>query len=246
MSSEKAMAPHSSTLAWKIPWTEESGRLQSMRSLRVGHDWLHFDFSFSCIGEGNGNPLQCSCLENPRDGGAWWAAVCGVAQSRIRLKWLSSSNLWASWAWRPSHSALTTWYVMQFLKCSWNLYLLNKLKNFMSKWIGWFIWINDDPNYRKYILFQAKLKTRHAVISNIFTIHSLPRRESHGYCCFLSSTPLILPEVLSFLPSLKPRLYRFHLPLLSPNPFSLIQDMNYLNNLLALPSLLSLLQFIIK
>ena len=53
---------------------------------------LHFHFSFSCIGEGNGNPLQCSCLENPRDGGAWWAAVFGVAQSRTRLKWLSSSS----------------------------------------------------------------------------------------------------------------------------------------------------------
>ena len=87
------MAPHSSTLAWKIPWTEESGRLQSMGSLRVGHDWgLHFHFSLSCIGEGNGNPLQCSCLENPRDGGAWWAAVYGVAQSRTRPKWLSSSS----------------------------------------------------------------------------------------------------------------------------------------------------------
>ena len=53
---------------------------------------LHFHFSVSCIGEGNGNPLQCSCLENPRDGGPWWAAVYGVAQSRTRLKQLSSSN----------------------------------------------------------------------------------------------------------------------------------------------------------
>ena len=53
---------------------------------------LHFHFSLSCIGEGNGNPLQCSCLENPRDGGAWWAAVYGVAQSRTWLKWLSSST----------------------------------------------------------------------------------------------------------------------------------------------------------
>ena len=54
---------------------------------------VHFDFSLSCIGEGNGNPLQCSCLENPRDEGAWWAAVCGVAQSRTRLKWFSSSSI---------------------------------------------------------------------------------------------------------------------------------------------------------
>ena len=53
---------------------------------------LHFQFSLSCIGEGNGNPLQCSCLENPRDGRAWWAAVSGVAQSQTRLKWLSSSS----------------------------------------------------------------------------------------------------------------------------------------------------------
>ena len=184
------MAPHSSTFAWKIPWTEKPGRLQSMGSLRVGHDWatslslftfmhwrrkwqptpvsclensrdggawwaaiygvaqsrtwlkrlssssssmlltrrrqwhptpvlvpgksygwrslegcspwgryesdmterLHFLFSPSCIGEGNGNPLQCSCLENPRDRGAYWAAVYGVAQSRTRLKQLSSSS----------------------------------------------------------------------------------------------------------------------------------------------------------
>ena len=53
---------------------------------------LHFHFSLSCIGEGNGNPLQCSCLENPRDGEAWWAAIYGVAQSRTRLKRLSSSS----------------------------------------------------------------------------------------------------------------------------------------------------------
>ena len=53
---------------------------------------IHFHFSLSCIGEGNGNPLQCSCLENPRDGGAWWATVYGVAQSRTQLKRLSSSS----------------------------------------------------------------------------------------------------------------------------------------------------------
>ena len=59
------------------PW----GRQESDRTER-----LHFHFSLSCIGEGNGNPLQCSCLENPRDGGAWWAAVSGVTRSRTRLK----------------------------------------------------------------------------------------------------------------------------------------------------------------
>ena len=55
-------------------------------------EWLHFHFSLSCIGEGNGTPRQCSCLENPRDGRAWWAAVYGVVQSRTRLKQLSSGS----------------------------------------------------------------------------------------------------------------------------------------------------------
>ena len=83
------MATHSSTLAWKIPWMEGPCRLQSMGSLRVRHDWAT---SLSCSGEENGNPFQCSWLENPRDGEGWWAAIYGVAQSRTRLKWLSSSS----------------------------------------------------------------------------------------------------------------------------------------------------------
>ena len=95
---EKAMAPHSSTLAWKVLQYSSHG----WRSLVGCSPWgleeldtterLHFHFSLSCIGEGNGNPLQCSCLENPRDGGAWRAAVYGVTQSRTRLKRLSSSS----------------------------------------------------------------------------------------------------------------------------------------------------------
>ena len=90
---EKAMAPHCSTFAQKIPWTEEPGRLQSMGSLESHMtERLHFHFSLTRIEEGNGNPLQCSCLENPRDGEAWWAAVYRVAQSWTRLKRLSSSS----------------------------------------------------------------------------------------------------------------------------------------------------------
>ena len=77
------MAPHSSTFAQKIPWMEEPGRLQSMVSLELDTtERLHFHFSLSRIGEGNGNPFQCSCLENPRDWGAWWDAVYGVTKSR--------------------------------------------------------------------------------------------------------------------------------------------------------------------
>ena len=90
---EKAMAPTPVLLP---------GKSHGRRSLAGCSPWsreelntterLHFHFSLSCIGEGNGNPLQCSCLENPRGRGACWAAVYGVAQSRPRLKWLSSSR----------------------------------------------------------------------------------------------------------------------------------------------------------
>ena len=102
--SEKAMATHSSTLAWKIPWAEEPGRLQSMELQRVGHDWVT---SLSRIGEGNGNPFQCSCLENPRDGGAWWAAIYGVTQSRTWLKRFSSSS--NTYIWKCRRPRLNSW-----------------------------------------------------------------------------------------------------------------------------------------
>ena len=80
---EKEMVTHSSTLAWKIPWTEEPGPWGRGESDMT--EQLPFHFSLSCTGEGNGNPLQCSCLENPMDRGAWWATVQGVAKSRTRL-----------------------------------------------------------------------------------------------------------------------------------------------------------------
>ena len=91
-------APHSSTFAWKIPWMEKPGGLQSMGLQRVEHNWAT-SLSLSCIGEVNGNPLQCSCLENPRDGGAWWAAVYGVSQSQTRLKQFSSSSNIHQYTW---------------------------------------------------------------------------------------------------------------------------------------------------
>ena len=93
-------------ISWRRKWQPTPvllpGKSRERRSLvgcspwgRWGSDTterLHFHFSLSCTGEGNGNPLQCSCLENPRDGRAWWTAVCGVTQSRTRLKWLSCSS----------------------------------------------------------------------------------------------------------------------------------------------------------
>ena len=102
---EKAMVPHSSTLAWKShgqrilvgcsPWGHEESDTTER---------LHSHFLLSCIGEGNGNPLQCSCLENPRDGGAWWAAIYGVTQSWTRLKCLSSSSSRISKKLKMKHS----------------------------------------------------------------------------------------------------------------------------------------------
>ena len=96
---------------------------------------LHFHFSLSCIGEGNGNPLHYSCLENPRDGGAWWAAVSGVTQSPTRLKWLSSSRnrrhsmphrgpQWEAMSVRGREKARKTWeevtgLVSGLVGCMW-------------------------------------------------------------------------------------------------------------------------------
>ena len=87
---------------WHLPPVLLPGKSRGQRSLVGYSPWgreeldtterLHFLVFPTCIGEGNGNPLQCSCLENPRDGGAWWAAVSGVAQSQTRLKRLSSSS----------------------------------------------------------------------------------------------------------------------------------------------------------
>ena len=133
---KKAMAPHSSTLAWKIPWVEEPGRLQSMGSIRVGHDWAtSLSLFTSCIGEGNGNPLQCSCLENPRDRGAWWAAVYGVAQSRTRLKRRSSSSSSAKF------TILSAYWVVMLLR-NVSLPCLNIHINMLYSYKHWkLIWI---------------------------------------------------------------------------------------------------------
>ena len=110
--------------SWRRQWHPTSvlspGKSHGRRSLAGCSPWEreesdtterpHFHFSLSCIGEGNGNPLQCSCLENLRDGGAWWAAVCGVAQSWTRLKRLSSSSS------RINLVHTTAWMIVQGFK----------------------------------------------------------------------------------------------------------------------------------
>ena len=90
--SEKTMATRSSTLAWRIPCTEEPGRLQSMGSPRVGRDWATSPIFTFLHWKRKWQLTPVSWLENPRDGGAWWAAVYGVAQSQTQLNRLSSSN----------------------------------------------------------------------------------------------------------------------------------------------------------
>ena len=100
---------------------------------------FHFHFSLSCIGEGNGNPLQCSCLENPRDGGAWWAAIYGVAQSRTRLKRLSSSSI--------LHCSIHLW-VLGFNHAWYSLYSLLGLRNIKY---GHKTWLKHLKNSFSYI-----------------------------------------------------------------------------------------------
>ena len=86
----------------------------------VEDSWLHFHFSLSCTGEGNGNPLQCSCLENPRDQGAWWAGIYGVAQSWTRLKQLSSSRRLLRVPWTA-------------MKSNWSILKKNQLWIFIGR-----------------------------------------------------------------------------------------------------------------
>ena len=127
-----------SCVGWRRQWQPTlvllPGKFHGQRSL-VGcspwslkeldtTEWLHFHFSLSCIGEGNGNPLQCSCLENPRDRGAWWAAVSGVAQSQTWLKRLSSSS--------------SSSYVGRWILYHWGTREANILKLLTSKMLNLF------------------------------------------------------------------------------------------------------------
>ena len=117
-----------------------AGKSHGWRSLVGSHPWghqeldmterLHFHFSLSCVGEGNGNPLQCSCLENPRNGGACWAAIYGVAQSWTWLKRLSSSS---SYILRIKHGA---WYTTVFCKYFQNIQI-DWMLSFKTLHLGW-------------------------------------------------------------------------------------------------------------
>ena len=116
-------------------------------------EWLPFHFSLSCIGEGNGNPLQCSCLENPRDSRAWWAAVYEVTQSWTRLKWISSSNSNSSsskgWYLVVVVKSLSgVWLFYDFVDCS--LPVSSVLEISQARILGWVVlpFLGDLPNLR--------------------------------------------------------------------------------------------------
>ena len=121
---------------------------------------LHFHFSLSCIGKGNGNPLQCSCLENPRDGRAWWAAVYGVAQSRTRLKRLSSSS-------SNNGDGLCTHIEKNSLKQQHNMNIMSQItKHIQAHWplvsqqiinISSFIWRILSALFMKDTIYQGKI-----------------------------------------------------------------------------------------
>ena len=126
-------------MGWRRQWHPTAvllpGKSHGRRSLVGCSPWgleeldvtkrLHFYFSLSCIGEGNGNPLRCSCLENPRDGGAWWAAVYGVAQSWTRLKRLSSSSSSSSDGYLEICST-----ILPHLGCVWKFLSVIKFQKF--------------------------------------------------------------------------------------------------------------------
>ena len=111
------MATHPSILAWRIPGTGEPGGLPSMGSHRVGHDWSDAAAAAAAAaalhgGEGNGTPLQYSCLENPMDGGVWWAAVNGVMKSRTRLSDLTFTfHFHALEKEMATHSSVLAWRI---------------------------------------------------------------------------------------------------------------------------------------
>ena len=122
------MATHSSSLAWKLPWTEKPGRLQSMGSLRVRRNWVTLlSFSLSCIGEGNGNPLQCSCLENSRDGEP--GGLPSMALHRVRHDWSNLAAAAALW-FKIFHIAKYSYIYIFFIKL--HTYLVNIGFNFLA------------------------------------------------------------------------------------------------------------------
>ena len=142
---------------------------------------LHFHFSLSCIGEGNGNPLQYSCLENPRDGGAWWAVVYGVTQSRTRLKWLSSSSIAFS-EYDLSILVCELWVLnVQWLgnifKAVKEPFLQTEFFKFQNRWL-FFFYIQPVTQ----ILFTHMLKSWNHSFMPVVVLYQLVNKQSGTTC----------------------------------------------------------------
>ena len=157
------------------PW----GRYKSDTTER-----LHFHVSLSCIGEGNGNPLQCSCLENPRDGGAWWAAVYGVTQSRTQLKRLSSSSS-SPHLFLISSASVRSIPFLSFTEpiFAWNVPLVSMI---FLKWSLVFPILLFSS-----ISLHWSLKKAFFLISSCYPLNSALR------CFYLSFSPLLSPLLFS-------------------------------------------------
>ena len=171
---EKAMAPHSSTLAWKIPWMEEPGRLQSMESLGVGHDWATSLSLFIFMHwRGKWQPSPVFLPGESQGRGAWWAAVSGVEQSWTRLKQLSSSSssefddgifptvllLKDSSVWIPPYILQAKEWMV--LACHFPLRDVG-ITNIFLRWNSGSFYSNEQEcllQYNKYVLFYNKRKT---------------------------------------------------------------------------------------
>ena len=142
-----------------------------------------FHFSLSCIGEGNGNPLQCSCLENPRDGGAWWAAVYGVAQSRTWLKWHSSSSSSISTSWTPIFSPFVI-YLMNIFYLKTILILISAMSSQFLNLSGelFFQWY-----YFKFLLFLFDFLYGFQLYGKILHFSSMFKYINHNYLDWMIS-----------------------------------------------------------
>ena len=144
---------------------------------------LHFHFSLSCIGEGNGNPLQCSCLENPRDAGAWWAAVYGVTQSWTRLKWLSSSSS----------------------KATLNMHVLWETNPWILWWLRVYIWVSNTFPGKRLQLWRILQCNCHDSYIYIYIykqvkINKLWKNEGEFYSAVkYTYIPLVIPSSIFFV-----------------------------------------------
>ena len=161
------MAPDSSTLAWEIPWMEEPGRLQSMGSLRVRYNWAT-SLSLSCIGEGNGNPLQCSCLENPGTGEP--GGLLSMGLPRVRHDWSDLTEAAAAVTSNRVHWILSSLWLVEF-KGNWYSNLFELYASSSYNCILYFLQISIFPSFPFFILYvRLDYLTANPVIFNYINV----------------------------------------------------------------------------